>query len=74
MGRSTPRQALVRAARNGGPVQRVEIPRVSCPRCGQEGIYALPSGEPRGHLRPADRERDPGSWSPLVPVRVPCVA
>ena len=56
-------------ARAGQPVQKVEIPRTTCPRCGSEQ-YALPDGEPRPHLRPAI----PGEelYSVLVPVRVGC--
>jgi hypothetical protein len=70
MSHPTKRQALVKAARQGRPVQRVEIPRVTCGRCGQEGIYSLPDGSPRPHLRPAV-QGDPG-WSEIVPVRVNC--
>jgi hypothetical protein len=67
--RPTKRQALIQAARDGQPVQRVEIPRTTCPRCGT-GQYALSNGEPRPHLRPAI----PGEelYSELVPVRVSC--
>lgn len=70
MGRSSHRQTLIRNARQGGPVDRVEISRVACERCGQDGIFALPDGSPRPHLRPAV-QGDPG-WSELVPVRVNC--
>ena len=67
--RQTERQRLVQAARDGQPVQRVEIPRTTCARCGS-GQYALPDGTPRSHLRPAV----PGEelYSELVPVRVSC--
>jgi hypothetical protein len=72
MGRPTPRQALIRSAREGRPVQRVEISRVGCPRCRQEGIYALPDGSPRPHLRPTR----PGEalHSEIVPTRIDCGA
>jgi hypothetical protein len=50
--RPTKSQALIRAAREGQPVQRVEIPRTTCPRCHTEQ-YALPDSRPRPHLRPA---------------------
>lgn len=66
----TERQALVKAAREGGPVHRVEIPRTTCERCRQGGIYALPGGTPRQHLRPAIPGE--GLYSELVPVRVSC--
>ena len=67
--KQTERQRLVQAARAGEPVQRVEIPRTTCQRCGT-GHYALSNGEPRQHLRPAI----PGEelYSELVPVRVSC--
>ena len=70
MGRPTPRQALVKAAREGQPVQRVEIPKVTCERCGQEGIYADASGRPHPHLRPTR----PGEQlhSSIVPTRIDC--
>lgn len=70
MGRSTPRQALIKAARNGGPVQRVEISRVACERCGQDGIFALPSGEPRPHLR--DTRPGEPMHSSIVPTKTDC--
>jgi hypothetical protein len=59
MSHPTKQQALVKAARRGQPVQRVEIPRVSCPRCQQEGIYALPDGSPRARTcaRPSRETR-----------------
>ena len=54
MGRPNNRQALIRNARNGGPVQRVEVPKTHCLRCaGRRGIYALgrwhSSASPSGH-------------------------
>jgi hypothetical protein len=49
--RPTMASALVRAARSGQPVQRVEIPKVECPRCGSE-VYAAADGTtPRPHMR-----------------------
>ena len=70
MAQPTKRQRLLRAAREGQPVQRVEIPRTTCPRCNTEQ-WALSDGvTPRPHLRPADQS-DPG-WSELLPVRVSC--
>ena len=71
MGRQTPRQALIKAARQEGDFTRVEIPRVRCPRCYQGAIYAQPDGSPRPHLRPAIQGADP-QWSEIVPVRVNC--
>ena len=47
MSHQTRSQRLVKAARQGQPVQRVEIAKVSCPRCQQEGICTLPDGSPR---------------------------
>jgi hypothetical protein len=71
MSHPTKAQKLLRAAREGQPVQRVEIPRVTCEQCGQEGLLATPDGAtPRPHLRPAV-QGDPG-WSEIVPVRVEC--
>jgi hypothetical protein len=71
MGHPRRRQALVKAAREGRPVQHIEVPRVTCTRCRQEGIFASPDGvTPRPHLRPAV-QGDPG-WSEIVPVRVNC--
>jgi hypothetical protein len=70
MGRPKYRQALIKAAREGRPVQRVEIPRVACERCGQHGIYALPDGSPRPHLRPT-RPGEP-LHSTIVPTRIDC--
>jgi hypothetical protein len=66
----TKRQALIRQAREGGPVELVEIPRVRCEACGDSTVYANADGSPRPHLRPA-RRGDPG-WSEIVPVRVSC--
>ena len=70
MSHPTKRQALVKAARQGQGFTRVEIPKTTCTRCGQEGIFALPDGSPRPHLRSAVHG-DPG-WSEIVPVRVTC--
>ena len=58
-------QQLAKQAREGRPVQRVEIPRVTCPRCGT-GQFALPDGTPRAHLRAAR----PGEamYSALIPT------
>jgi hypothetical protein len=64
------RQALARQAREGQPFTRVPVPRVTCERCGQHGILALPDGSPRPHLRSAV-QGDLG-WSEIVPVRVGC--
>jgi hypothetical protein len=70
MARPSKREALIRNARQGQPFDRVEVPRTTCERCRQDGIYALPDGTPRPHLRPAI----PGEelYSELVPVRVSC--
>jgi len=65
-------QTLVRRARQGQAVQRVEIPRTTCPRCQQDGLLAMPDGTPRPHLRPAV-QGDLG-WSEIVPVRVECAS
>lgn len=70
MGKPTKRQQLLRAVRAGEPVHRVEIPRVTCTRCGQDGIYALSDGSPRPHLRPAVQS-DP-AYREDIPVRVEC--
>ena len=70
MGNSTKSQRLLRAAREGQPVQRVEIPRVACTRCGQDGIYALSDGSLRPHLRPAVQS-DP-AYREDIPTRVEC--
>jgi hypothetical protein len=73
MSHPTKAQRLVRDARAGREVQRVEIARTSCLRCRQDGLLAMPDGvTPRPHLRPAV-QRDPG-WSEIVPVRVNCEA
>ena len=69
MSRPTKTQQLLRAAREGRPVTRVEIPRTMCPRC-NTGQWALPSGEPRPHLRPA-RLGDP-AYREDIPVGVEC--
>jgi hypothetical protein len=66
----TQRQKLLQAARNGKPVERVTIPRVTCPACGDRTVFANADGSPRPHLRPAV-QGDPG-WSEIVPVRVGC--
>jgi hypothetical protein len=54
----------------GRPVERVVIPRVSCPRCHQQGILALPDGQPRPHLR----DTCPGEqmYSSIVPTKTDC--
>jgi hypothetical protein len=72
MPRPSKAQQLVRAARDGQPVQRVEVPRAACARCGQDGIPALPDGSPRPHLRPTR----PGEalHSELVPTMTGCGA
>jgi hypothetical protein len=69
MARPNKREALVRAARQGQPFTRVQVPKLACSRCGSE-VYANADGGPRPHLRPAV-QGDPG-WSELVPVRVGC--
>ena len=69
MGRPNPREAMIRNARAGRPFTRVEVPKTICPRCSSE-VHALPTGDPRPHLRPAV-QGDAG-WSELVPVRVNC--
>lgn len=51
MGHPTKHQALIKAARQTGTFERVEIPRVTCPRCSRE-VYADADGGPRAHLRP----------------------
>lgn len=70
MPRPTKRQQLLRDAREGRPVMRVEIPRMACTRCGQDGIYALSDGSPRPHLRRAIQS-DP-AYREDIPVRVEC--
>lgn len=70
MGRPKPQQTMIRKAQETGTFKRVEIARTRCARCQQDGLLALPSGEPRPHLRPAV-QGDPG-WSEIVPVRVSC--
>lgn len=69
MSQPTKSQRLLRAARAGEPVARVEIPRTTCPQC-TTGQWALPSGEPRPHLRPAV-QGDP-AYREDIPVRVEC--
>lgn len=69
MGQPTRRQRLLQNARAGRPVARVEIPRMTCPRCCTDQ-WAAADGEPRPHLRPA-RQGDP-TWSPELPTRVAC--
>jgi hypothetical protein len=65
MSHPTKAQRLVRDARDGRPVQRVEIPHVTCERCHQEEIYADANGQPRPHLRPAVQGDQGGqSWYP----------
>jgi hypothetical protein len=70
MGHPTRRQTLIKQARQGQPVQRVEVHRVTCERCGQEGIFASPDGSPRPHLCPTH----PGEpmHSQIVPTRIDC--
>jgi hypothetical protein len=71
MGRPKPREALIRNARAGQPFTRVQIARVTCPRCHQGGILALPDGvTPRAHLKPSTPEDD--IYSSEVPTRVEC--
>ena len=69
MGNPTKSQRLLRAARAGEPVARVEIPRTTCPLCSTQQ-WALPDGSPRPQLRPA-RPSDP-AYREDVPVRVEC--
>jgi len=69
MGRPTRAQALIRAAREGQPVQRIEPARTTCPRCGTEQ-WADADGQPRYHLRdavPADAD-----YRTDLPVKVTC--
>jgi hypothetical protein len=70
MGRPTTRQQLARDAWRGRPVQRADVLRVACERCGQEGIYALPDGSPRPHLQPT-RPGEP-MHSQIVPTMTAC--
>lgn len=71
MSHPTKAQRLVRDARAGREVQRVEIARTRCARCQQADLLAMPDGvTPRPHLRPAV-QGDLG-WSEIVPVRVSC--
>lgn len=71
MSHLTKAQRLVRDAREGRPVQRVEIARVACPRCQRE-TYADASGQPRVHLRPSTPDDD--NFDERVPTMTPCVA
>lgn len=70
MARPSKREALIRNARQGQPFTRVEVPRTTCERCGQGGIYASPDGTPRQHLRPAILSEE--LYSELAPLRVNC--
>lgn len=70
MGRPTKRQQLLRAARAGELVHRVEIPRVASTRCGQHGIYALSDGSPRPHHRRA--VQGDLAYREDIPIRVEC--
>jgi len=63
-------QTLIKQARQGQPVQRIEIPKVTCPRCGQTGIYSDPSGQPRQHMR--DTRPGEQMYSAVVPTKVAC--
>ncbi len=69
MGRPKPATALVRAARQAGTFTRVEVPKVTCDRCGST-VYASPDGSPRPHLR-ATRPGEP-LHSEIVPVMADC--
>jgi hypothetical protein len=71
MGKPTQRQALIKAAREGQPVQRVEVPRTTCPRCGARQ-YASGDGMPRPHLRATV----PGEalYSSEIPIMTDCEA
>jgi len=66
----TERQQLIKAARDGQPVDRKELPaKITCPRCGSDQ-WPDENGDPRYHLRAAV-QGDPG-WSEIVPVMVAC--
>lgn len=67
----TTAQALIKAARDGRQVPRIEIPRVTCDRCGAD-VYAMSDGEPRAHQR-ATR---PGEelYSAEIPTMTECEA
>lgn len=69
MGNPTKSQRLLRAARAGEQIQRVEIPRTRCPRCSTEQ-WALPDGSPRPHHRRAV-QGDP-AYREDIPIRVEC--
>jgi len=70
MGRPTKRQALIRAARTGQPVERVELPaKVACPRCGVDQ-WPDEDGDPRYHLRAALPGDD--GYSAEFPVMAEC--
>ena len=58
-----------RPRRESKPAQRVEVPRVTCERCGRE-VYALPDGSPRVHLR--DTRPGEQAHSAIVPTMVDC--
>ena len=66
----TERQALIKQARNGEPVQRVELPaKVTCPACGRDQ-WPDEDGNPRYHERravPGDPE-----YRTDVPVMTGC--
>jgi hypothetical protein len=67
-----PRSALVRAKRPAGPVERIEVAKVECPRC-QSVVYAMADGTtPRPHLR-ASVPGESG-YRADVPTMQPCVA
>lgn len=71
MSRPTKRQALIKAARQEGGFTRVQVTRVTCPRCQQDGLLAMPDGvTPRPHLRPT-RPGEP-LYSAIVPTRIDC--
>ena len=69
MSHPTRAQKLLSDAREGRPVQRVEIPRVACERCGRE-VFADADGGPRAHLR----DTFPGEalHSEVVPTMTQC--
>jgi hypothetical protein len=64
------RPALVKAKRPAGPVERIELTRTACDRCGS-AVYALPEGGPRPHLR-STTPSDPGH-SEIVPTMTDCL-
>ena len=72
MGRAklTERQALIKQAREGAPVERKELPaKVTCPACGRDQ-WPDADGNPRYHERPA-RPGDP-AYRAELPVMVGC--